>query len=57
MRTSLWRRATTKPVPASGWGTAARGQASATLAVETYGTCAQSAAAPASIGASSGAAA
>jgi hypothetical protein len=35
MRASLWRRATTKPVPASGCAIAVRGQASATLTVET----------------------
>ena len=37
IRTGLCRRATTKPVPFSGWRTASRGHASATLAVETYG--------------------
>ena len=52
IRTSLCRRATTKPVPASGCAIAARGHASATLAVETYGTCAHRRAASTSIGAS-----
>ena len=45
MRTLLCRRATTKPLPASGCETSRRLQPSATLAVETYGTVSQSRAA------------
>ena len=56
MRRSLVFRATTKPLPCSGCRTAARGHASATLTVETYGTAAQSAAASLSLDARSGAA-
>src|SRR4051794_19219750 len=49
MRTLLYRRATTKPLPRSGCATALRGHASATLALEAYGTSAQRAAACASM--------
>ena len=41
IRSVLCRRATTKPLPASGCLTSTRRHASATLAVDTYGTVAQ----------------
>src|SRR4029079_7429102 len=41
IRSALCFRATTNPLPASGWATSARAQPSATVAVETYGTVSQ----------------